>query len=224
MNGPTAPTQVTALWRSVMISRPAQEPPEIVRPRWGPPGTNGGVLVALRQLVSGTLAGTLVQVTGSVAGSHGVAGTAAGTVGGGAGGVFGNNQTSSNSDNSPNQYAVMDRAVQTFACPGTGPQTLQCLEIYGWSAGGTPSNIRLAIYKASDLSLVAQWTAENSINSTTPQWWGGSQGLSATTVQGGTQYVFALTGDGSDARWAFTSGSMFYGGADYTGGFPSTFD
>ena len=52
----------------------------------------------------------------------------------------------------------------------------------------------------------------------------GRLGSCATTVQGGTQYVFALTGDGSDARWAFTSGSMFYGDADYTGGFPSTID
>jgi hypothetical protein len=117
-----------------------------------------------------------------------------------------------------------------FDCPGSGNQTVVSLGLHAKSGGGTPGNVRIAIYTAAH-SLIAQGSAEISVNSVTHQWWehtafvdsGGSP--ISPVLTGGVQYDLVFGGDSNDvyiARDFGSSGDYTCGPTDYTGGFPAT--
>lgn len=132
-------------------------------------------------------------------------------------------------------YTIRWRSDATayYTCPGSGSRTLQSMELYCKSNGGTPGTIRLALFDTS-LNLVAEGSATVTVSSTTVGWVGhltaadlrpvgGSSG-DPITLTGGTNYLPAYSASSSDVRIAYevVGTSMTYLNNNYTGGFPTT--
>lgn len=143
---------------------------------------------------------------------------------------FGETTTSSNLDS----HAVFTILNYTndggrFTCPGSGNQTLVELSAWVKSGGGTPGNIRMALFEAGTgtVNKIAEGTAEVTVSSTTLGWVGHLAATSITpnptTLTGGTDYTIVLCGDANDVKMTFNAGGdQRFNTTDYTGGFPSS--
>jgi hypothetical protein len=121
----------------------------------------------------------------------------------------------------------------SWTCPGTGTKQLTALQAFVKTNGGTPGNIRMALYDTSD-NLIAEGASEITVDNTTAQWIGhtsflDSNGNPATiNLTGGTTYRFAFSTDSNDVviyyhDTAGSSGDQKYQTVDYTGGFPDPY-
>jgi hypothetical protein len=116
-----------------------------------------------------------------------------------------------------------------FTCPGSGNQTVVELSSYCKTNGGTPGNIRLAVYNNDWTAKICEGSAEVNVDSSEYGWRGHlvQSGITPnpTTLTGGVKYRIALTQDSTDVRFGYqlgSSGDIGYTWGDYTDGFPSS--
>jgi len=116
-----------------------------------------------------------------------------------------------------------------FTCPGTGSKNL--VELGAYVSTATSGNVRVAIYADDRDPLVAQGSAEIAVGAAgwyTHTSFTDSTGaaLSGTgLLTGGTDYTICMIADGSVQHYHDTvSGSAIYKNAEYTGGYPASYD
>ena len=120
-----------------------------------------------------------------------------------------------------------------FSIPGSGTQVIKDLCVYSKSYGGTPANLRVALYKHPDNSKICEGFAQILINNITARWWGHGPGLdnalnpSAPEVTAGDLVDLAFSQDGDDIMlYGVDGGAAEYFNVDwtdYTEGFPATY-
>ena len=125
-------------------------------------------------------------------------------------------------DTNANTIAFHNKNI-TYACPGSGSQSLVEISAYVKDINAGASHIRLALYDTSN-SLIYQGSAEVGVTSGSYSWVGHT-GITGVILTGGTNYRIAYTQDGavSIAYRVGTSGDaalLLY--PDYTGGFPGS--
>lgn len=115
----------------------------------------------------------------------------------------------------------------TFTSPASpATQTICEISIRARTAGGTPGNVRMAVYSADSATLICQGSAEVSVNSTTAWWAHVYPNLTGTCqLEASTDYVLAVSGDSTDVQLGYdsvTSGDYQSSNVDYTDtGFPT---
>ena len=121
-------------------------------------------------------------------------------------------------------YWHNNTATIEYTCPGTGPRTVSKLGCYALAAGGTPGNLRIAIYSNDLSTLICQ--GDSSILVTGSVAWRDHTAFSGgTTLIGGTKYVIVVTADSSDVRISYsilTNGTKVAYGTNYVSGFPAS--
>ena len=122
----------------------------------------------------------------------------------------------------------------SFACPGSGNQTVKELSTIVSINSGTP-HVRLVLYDSLG-NMVCQgsaevvvtagysWQGHMTASALTPA--GGSAG-DPVTITGGSQYRIGVSRDASGVLATYksgtvTNGDIDYGATDYTGGWPAT--
>jgi hypothetical protein len=141
---------------------------------------------------------------------------------------FGNNQTSA--DFESNSTVVLYNVAIAFTCPGTGTRTIDSLDVYAKSNGGTPGSITMGLGTNANPSTVLFYgTTPVSINNTTAQWWSQTSFTGTAQCTGGTIYkMFVSFAKSTDPRIGrisagYTTGDYLYNeSGDYTGGWPGT--
>lgn len=106
----------------------------------------------------------------------------------------------------------------------TTPGPIVELSAYVKSNGGTPGNMRLALYNSDRTVKICEGSAEVLVSSTTAAWVAHT-GLTGTcSVSTGVDYTLALTVDSADVYYYYATGTTgdwgYISSADYTGGFP----
>lgn len=124
--------------------------------------------------------------------------------------------------------------AQDFTCPGTGPQRINLMGLYGKTRGAPHASVRMAIYTYTEqsadggtiydsaLALVCQWSSSTLVNNATAQWWDNGSLTGTTTLTGGVHYRIAETMSSALLSYAYTTGVNLSKSisTDYSGGFP----
>lgn len=119
---------------------------------------------------------------------------------------------------------------RAYTCPGTGQKQVTALEAM-MNYGTAVSPLRMAIYDAAGTTLLAQGTAAWNPANATDTWEGhvgaGNLSVNPLILDGGTDYIIALTfGSGlSGSACTHVDGTRSaanHAAYDYTGGFPAS--
>jgi hypothetical protein len=106
----------------------------------------------------------------------------------------------------------------TFVCPGSGPQVIAALQVYGFITTGS-STAKIGIYTQAG-ALVSQQTV--TIDNATPQWWG--IGASEKIV-GGNSYILAFEVNSDSIKIGVDAGeadNYKWTSVSYSSAMPST--